>query len=91
VLWPPSSQISLPCGARSTSAPDVSRCILAGHSAPTMPRSKAAGVDPQTIQRAQRRNRKAGIVELMPAEQPRCRQVHQAAFRPDRPAARARQ
>ena len=45
-----------------------------------MPRSKARGVDPETIQRAQRRDRQAGIVELMPPEQPRRGQIHQAAL-----------
>ena len=41
-LCPPSSQISQPGGAWSTSAPDASRCIRAGHSALTMPASNAA-------------------------------------------------
>ena len=40
---------------------------------------ECGGVDLERVERAQRRNRKAGIVELMPAEQPWCREVHQAA------------
>ena len=79
-LCPPSSQISQPGGAWSTSAPDASRCIRAGHSAPTMPASNAARVDLEGVQRAQRGDGEPGIVELMPAEQFWRRQIHQAAL-----------
>ena len=37
-------------------------------------------LDPECVKRAQRRNRKAGIVELMTAEQSWRRQIHQAAI-----------
>ena len=64
----------------STSAPDARRCIRAGHSALTMPASNAAASILNASMRAQRRDREAGIVELMPAEQFWRRQIHQAAF-----------
>ena len=45
-----------------------------------MPASNAADSDPERLDRAQRRDGKAGIIELMPAEQFWRRQIHQAAL-----------
>ena len=79
-LCPPSSQISQPCGACSSSAPDGQALHPRrpfGVDDAGLERGRS---DPEPVLRAQRRNRKTGIVELMPAEQFWRRQVHQAAL-----------
>ena len=78
-LWPPSSQISLPGGAKAKSFRLLSRCMRAGQSALTTPCSKARGGSLEPAD-AQRRNGGARIVELVPAKQPRRRQIEQARF-----------
>ena len=79
-LWPPSSHSSLPAGASSTSRPGAQ---------PLQPR-RPVGLDHagleggrrnlERLDRAQRRDGKAGILELMAAVKLRRRQIEQAGL-----------
>ena len=79
-LCPPSSQISQPGGAWSTSAPEAETLHPRRPFGGDDTGLERRGIDPERIQRAQRGNGEARIVELMPPEQPRRRQIHQAAI-----------
>ena len=75
-LWPPSSHSSLSGGSNAGSRPCDSRCMRAGQSTRVMPASKAAAGSFRPL-RAQRRDRRAGILELMAAVKLRRRQIEQ--------------
>ena len=65
-------------GASATSRPCASRCSRAGQSALAMPGLEGRRRKPRAPDRAQRRDREAGVVELMAAVELRRRQVEQA-------------
>ena len=76
-LWPPSSQISASARRAARPArPAVSRCSRAGQSTLARPASIAA-VGSAEPAAAERRDRRAGVGELVAADQPRARQVEQ--------------